>query len=56
MTISRRFPSAFVLSIVCLATPAWADFRAGQEAYEQGDYATALSVWRPLASQGSAAG
>ncbi len=27
---------------------------AGNEAYERGDYATALSEWRPLADQGDA--
>ncbi len=27
----------------------------GMEAYEKGDYATALKEWRPLAAQGNAA-
>ena len=31
-----------------------ADFQKGWEAYENGDYATALKEWRPLAEQGSA--
>ena len=39
---------------VCL-TPAVADFAAGLNAYQQGDYATAIKEWRPLAEQGSAA-
>ena len=42
MPISLRFPIALVLSIICLATPAWADYRAGMDAYLRGDYATAL--------------
>ena len=43
-----------VLSFVCLAVPAWADFQAGKDAYDRGDYATALNEWRPLAEQGHA--
>ncbi len=35
-----------------LATPAWADFQAGVNAYERGDYETALAEFRPLAEQG----
>ncbi len=37
-----------------LAKPAWADFQAGVDAYERGDYDTALKEWRPLAEQGHA--
>ncbi len=40
--------------LVAFAGPAWADFQAGQEAYERGDYATVLEEWRPLAEQGDA--
>ncbi len=54
MAIALRFPIALVLSIVCLAAPAWADFQAGVDAYELGDYATALHEWRPLADRGVA--
>jgi TPR repeat protein len=49
-----RFPVALVLSIACLTTPAWADFETGMDAYERGNYATALSEWRPLAEEGNA--
>ncbi len=52
--IFLRFPIALVLSIVCLATPAWADFQAGVDAYLRGDYATALCEFRPVAEQGDA--
>ena len=31
--MSLRFPIAVVLSIVCLAVPAWADYKAGEDAY-----------------------
>lgn len=50
--IALRFPVALALSIVCLAAPAWADFKAGENAYHRGDYATALREWQPLAKQG----
>ena len=54
MRMSLRFPIAAVLSIVCLAVPAWADYKAGEDAYNRGDFATALREWRPLAEQGHA--
>ena len=54
MSMSLRFPIAVVLSIVCLAVPAWADYKAGEDAYNRGDYATALREWRPLAERGEA--
>jgi len=54
MRMSLRFPIAVVLSIICLAVPAWADYKAGEDAYNRGDYATALREWRPLAEQGDA--
>ena len=50
--MSLRFAIALVLSIICLAVPVWADFQAGKDAYDRGDYATALNEWRPLAEQG----
>ncbi|MDA2911492.1 sel1 repeat family protein [Nitrospiraceae bacterium AH_259_D15_M11_P09] len=40
--------------VVLVAAPAWADFEAGWEAAERGDYATALKELRPLAEQGVA--
>jgi len=51
-SMALRFPIAVVLSIVCLAVPARADYKAGKDAYDRGDYATALREWRPLAEQG----
>ncbi len=53
MPSSLRFPIVLVLSIVCLAEPAWADYRAGVDAYLRGDYASALREWIPLAKQGN---
>ena len=52
--MSLRFTTTLVLSIICLAVPAWADFQAGMDANNRGDYATALREWRPLAEQGDA--
>jgi len=40
--------------VVFVAVPACTDFDPGMEAYERGDYATALKEWRPLAEQGIA--
>ncbi len=42
------------LVVVLVAAPAWADFKAGEEAYNRDDYATALKEWRALAEQGDA--
>jgi TPR repeat protein len=52
--ISIRFPVVLVLSVVCLVMPAWADFQAGMDAYNRGDFKTALREWQPLAEQGDA--
>jgi len=46
--------------VVLVAAPACTDFKAGEDiqagvdAYEKGDYATALKEWRPLAERGHA--
>ncbi len=40
--------------VVLVAAPACTDYEAGKEAYDRGDYATALKEWRPLAEQGDA--
>ena len=49
-----RFSIALVLSLICLVVPAWADYQAGMDANNRGDYATALREWQPLAEQGQA--
>ncbi len=36
------------------ASPSWADFRLGEDAYLAQDYETAMREWTPLASQGNA--
>ena len=50
--IPFRFFVALVLSIVSFALPARADFQAGMDAYNLGDFTTALREWQPLAEQG----
>ena len=40
--------------VFMLAAPAWADVQAGVDAYERGDYDTALKEMRTLADQGVA--
>ena len=52
--MSLRFTVTLVLAFVCLAAPTSADFETGMDAYERGDYETALSEWRPLAEKGDA--
>ncbi len=50
-----RWATMMLAAVVMLvAAPAWADFKAGVEAYQRGDYATALTEFRPLAQQGDA--
>ena len=49
-----RFPIVLLLSLVCLVAPAWADFQAGMDAKNRGDFAKALREWRPLAEKGDA--
>ena len=41
-----------ILNLACQAAPA--SFEDGLAAYERGDYATALQLWRPLADRGYA--
>jgi TPR repeat protein len=40
------------LLLAALIVPARADFQAGVKAYNQGDHATALKEWKPLAEGG----
>jgi len=47
-------PIVFILCLLVWPALASADFQAGLDAYNQGDYATALKEWQPLAEQGDA--
>lgn len=56
-TLAWRSLRRLALTVVfaaALSTPALADFEAGWRAYQQGDFGTALTVWRPLAEAGDA--
>src|SRR5215813_1409778 len=52
----RLFPSLGGMALLlCLsAVPGWAGFEEGLQAYKNGDYATAVREWLPLAQQGEA--
>lgn len=51
----RRLSLAIII-IVLLSRMAAADFKAGLDAFQRGDYATALREWQPLAEKGDANG
>ena len=44
---------ATMLSFMTFSPVAAQDFAKGYDAYQAGDYATALKEWRPLAEQGN---
>jgi TPR repeat protein len=43
----------FLLFLILWPTLAFADFQAGLNAYDQGDYTTAVKAWQPLAEAGN---
>jgi len=49
----KRFLLVFA-AVMFWSSPLWADLDAGADAYERGDYATALKEWKPLAQDGNA--
>src|ERR1700681_1269719 len=51
----RRLTLA-TIAVLLLGGLAAADFKAGLEAFQRGDYATALHEWQPLAEKGDANG
>ena len=56
-TSQRRYDVSVKVAVLLLllsCAPAFADLAAGQEAYDKGDYATALKEFLPLARQGNA--
>lgn len=53
----KRIVSLFTLLPLLLAPVSWgADFAKGQQAYDSGDYETAIAEWQPLAEAGDADG
>jgi len=43
---------SLMLLLIAAALPALADFQAGLDAFQKGDYMTAAKEWRPLAEDG----
>jgi len=56
--LMRTFSVATLAALsLAIASSSWAgDFAKGQEAYNMGDYETALAEWLPLAEEGNAEG
>ncbi|MCK8456360.1 MULTISPECIES: SPOR domain-containing protein [Sphingomonas] len=55
MTVGRKLlVGAIALSGLLAAIPAYADVKAGVDAWAKGDYARAVGEWRPLAIAGDA--
>lgn len=52
--MSLRLTVVLLLSFVCFAAPAWADYKAAVAGYARGDFATAAREMRTLAEQGDA--
>ena len=49
-----RFLFAVFLVVACVTGAGADSFEDGPSAYERGDYAQAMNLWRPLAEQGDA--
>ena len=50
----RRVAFAIALLLAGASSPALADFAAGLNAYDRGDYAVAIAAWQPMAEAGDA--
>ncbi len=48
----KRFVALCLMAVALATAPAFADFQDGFDAYEKGDYKTALREFLPLAEQG----
>ena len=46
------FPTLLTFTALAAAVPALADFQAGLDAFQKGDYVGAAKEWRPLAEEG----
>jgi uncharacterized protein len=53
-TGTAKLPIALAAALALLATPALADVKGGVEAWEAGDYATAVAAWQAPARAGDA--
>jgi TPR repeat protein len=48
------FGLALMFLVPVVSAPAWAGFQEGADAYNKGDYPTAMNEWMPLAQSGNA--
>ena len=48
----KNFVALLIVWVAFATAPAFADFQKGYDAFNKGDYATALAEWQPLAEQG----
>ena len=49
---TRRVALSVLMICLFITVSVWADYQKGAEAYERGDYKTALQEWRPFAESG----
>ncbi len=49
----KRFVALCLMAVAFATAPAFSDFQAGIDAYERGDYKTALREFQPLAEHGN---
>lgn len=54
MAHTRPFMLLVMAGLLSLSASAWAGVEEGNEAYDRGDYETALKEWRSLGEQGNA--
>ncbi len=50
----KNFVALLIVWVAFATAPAFADFQKGYDAFDKGDYATALREFQPLAKQGDA--
>jgi uncharacterized protein len=54
MTGRNRLILGAIMAALLASTPAYADVKSGIDAYQRGDFAAAVSAWRPMAIAGDA--
>ena len=54
MKSSIKYISLFIITLIISCAPPSSDYQKGLDAALEGDFATAMKLWRPLAEQGNA--
>ena len=49
----KRFVALCLMAVALATAPAFSDFQAGVDAFDKGDYETALREFQPIAEQGN---